>query len=183
MTSGSGYDPEDLTPSLTTTPGGGTTVTSLLAAESDGADDDGEEDPSTPVKFLDCLFESNDALEDGGALCEWDVFMKRPAVVGYIHETIAQALVVIDLPGHALRVPYNAETERHARLSPTQATFHKDDPEADHHPVVPNQTCHGLIGLTKRAGRASGTDLTPNDERRSADARPPPRFLARVSLL
>ncbi|CAM9935287.1 unnamed protein product [Ectocarpus sp. 6 AP-2014] len=68
LTSGSDYDPEDLTPSLTTTAGGGTTVTSLLSAESDGADDDGEEDPSTPVKFLDCLFESNDALEDGGAL-------------------------------------------------------------------------------------------------------------------
>ncbi|CAM9183884.1 unnamed protein product, partial [Ectocarpus sp. 12 AP-2014] len=68
LTSGSGYDPEDLTPSLTTTAGGSTTVTSLLAAESDGADDDGEEGPSTPVKFLDCLFESNGALEDGGAL-------------------------------------------------------------------------------------------------------------------
>lgn len=76
MTSGSGYDPDELTPSLTTTERGGTTVTSLLAAES-GTDDDGEEDPSTPVKFLDCLFESNHASEDGGALCEWGVFTRR----------------------------------------------------------------------------------------------------------
>ena len=47
-------------------------MTSLLAAESgtDGNDGEEEDDPSTPVKFLNCLFESNYAFEDGGALCE-----------------------------------------------------------------------------------------------------------------
>lgn len=74
-TSGSGYDPSDLTPSLTTD---ASTVTSLVPAfgtsgslgSSASADTDGYGSGSAPVKFLDCSFEENFAYEDGGAMCE-----------------------------------------------------------------------------------------------------------------
>ncbi|CAN0056334.1 unnamed protein product, partial [Scytosiphon promiscuus] len=71
-TSGSGYDPNDLTPSLTAD---SSTVTSFVPAfvtsdwlsiSSSDVDDYGS--GSAPVKFLDCGFEDNFASEDGGAM-------------------------------------------------------------------------------------------------------------------
>ncbi|CAM9835821.1 unnamed protein product, partial [Ectocarpus sp. 12 AP-2014] len=78
--SGSGYDPEDLTPSLTTTAGGATTVTSLSAdPDADGSGEEergsfggggggGGSSAAAPTKFLGCVFGENHASEDGGAI-------------------------------------------------------------------------------------------------------------------
>lgn len=66
LSSASGYDPYDLTPSLTTA-GDGTTVTSLVGS---GSGSGSGSVPASPVRYLDCTFESNLASEDGGAICK-----------------------------------------------------------------------------------------------------------------
>lgn len=114
-TSGSsGYSPDDLTPSLTTTAGGATTVTSMSAdPDADGSDSAA----AAPTKFLGCVFGENYAFEDGGAICEWGPggFFK-----GGVLYSAAVGVVVVVVTGMAAshyHDPYRSPRPPPPRLS------------------------------------------------------------------
>lgn len=73
-TSGSSYDPNELTPSLDTGAAAFSSVTSLVPDFAGSSFVDEQDSSSTPgvspVKFLGCRFSENHAKEDGGAICE-----------------------------------------------------------------------------------------------------------------